>query len=568
MRVTNNMILQNSAVNINGTKILVDAANNQMTTQKKISRPSEDPVTAIRSLRFSTSLSKINQYYEKNIPDAEKWLDVTETALVNMRKSITDYRTLLDQGANGTLTQDDRNTILTQLKSLQSSIYSEGNADYAGRTVFTGYRTDQSLTFESNETDTRYEVVQDFKAADAMEEARYYNNEMVVPKTTDQVNGTETVTPPDTTQLAKLGSGDYDTTKTTYNRIRLAYDGGEMNSVIIGDTKFTLRTQNTGTTDTGYTPATTNNRMATGAANPPAATATYSGYTLYSYDTEADWAAAQGGKKEVPANGIVYIKEKGDLIFDDTVQSKLKSDNADITVDYTKTGFQKGELRPEYYYNSQDQTDLNTKENWISYTKYETDADGNTKYDVNGKPIEKNYDIEYLIANNQPLAINLEAKDIFDSSIYQDIGDATDAVTRAINAHDKLTQIENMMGMEQYADATSQENLAKWKEAAQREADYYDDNLQKMFSSFLGKADDYLNDMNLAITKVGCKADQLELTEERMNNQQETVMELQSQNDDLDLSEIILKYTASYTAYQASLTAAGRLGDLSLLNYI
>ena len=53
-----------------------------------------------------------------------------------------------------------------------------------------------------------------------------------------------------------------------------------------------------------------------------------------------------------------------------------------------------------------------------------------------------------------------------------------------------------------------------------------------------------------------------------MNSQQETVMELQSKNDDLDLSEIILKYTASYTAYQASLTAAGRIGDLSLLNYI
>ena len=88
LRVTNNMILKNTSVNINGTKFAVDSTNTQMTTQKKISRPSEDPVTAIRSLRFSTSLSQINQYYKKNIPDAESWLDVTETALLNMKKEI------------------------------------------------------------------------------------------------------------------------------------------------------------------------------------------------------------------------------------------------------------------------------------------------------------------------------------------------------------------------------------------------------------------------------------------------------------------------------------------------
>ena len=63
MRVTNNMIMSNARTNINGTKVSVDKANTQMTTQKKISRPSEDPVTAIRSLRLSTSLSRVDQFY-------------------------------------------------------------------------------------------------------------------------------------------------------------------------------------------------------------------------------------------------------------------------------------------------------------------------------------------------------------------------------------------------------------------------------------------------------------------------------------------------------------------------
>ena len=49
MRVTNSMISRNSMINMNNNKVNVDILNNQMTTQKKISRPSEDPIIAIRA---------------------------------------------------------------------------------------------------------------------------------------------------------------------------------------------------------------------------------------------------------------------------------------------------------------------------------------------------------------------------------------------------------------------------------------------------------------------------------------------------------------------------------------
>ena len=75
MRVTNNMITANTKSNINGNKVLADKYNTQMTTQKKINRPSEDPVIAIRSLRMQTNLSHITQYLDNNISDANAWLD-------------------------------------------------------------------------------------------------------------------------------------------------------------------------------------------------------------------------------------------------------------------------------------------------------------------------------------------------------------------------------------------------------------------------------------------------------------------------------------------------------------
>ena len=51
MRITNNMMLNNSMSNINGNKVNVNNMNNQMASQKKIQRPSgesgdRDPLPA------------------------------------------------------------------------------------------------------------------------------------------------------------------------------------------------------------------------------------------------------------------------------------------------------------------------------------------------------------------------------------------------------------------------------------------------------------------------------------------------------------------------------------------
>ena len=187
MRITNNMMLRTTASNINANKLNVNSLNNQMSSQKKISRPSEDPVVAIRALRLRSNLSEINQYYEKNIPDAEAWLEVTETALNNMESILSDVRTQCNYGATGTLKTDDRKAILTGLTKLREQLYAEGNSDNAGRTVFTGYRTNSKLTFMTEE-DATYEIEQMFSATDIEKEHRYFKGEAVVPADTDVAN--------------------------------------------------------------------------------------------------------------------------------------------------------------------------------------------------------------------------------------------------------------------------------------------------------------------------------------------------------------------------------------------
>ena len=137
MRITAKIMQNNSLSNINVNKTLQDKLNTQMATEKKINRPSDDPVVAIRALRLRTNVSQVTQYYGKNVPDAESWLKVTEDALSTVSEVITDMIAQCTSGANEKLTSADRNTILDALKSLRDEVYATGNVDYAGRSVFT-----------------------------------------------------------------------------------------------------------------------------------------------------------------------------------------------------------------------------------------------------------------------------------------------------------------------------------------------------------------------------------------------------------------------------------------------
>jgi flagellar hook-associated protein 3 FlgL len=528
MRITNSMIMDSADQNITGVKTQVDKRYTQMNTQKAIDRPSDDPVVAVRSLRLSTQLAKIDQYYSRNIPDAEEWMDVSETALNNMKSLVKDMHTLADQGANGTLTQTDRNTILTQLKSLQEQIYAEGNADYAGRTVFTGYRTDKKLTFTENEKKTSYNIEQNLKVNDLIEDSRYYTPGISVPETPEKLS--------DTASIVKVRESDY-------KRIRLGYSA--ITSV--------QNDSSSDDTDTGYAESGQMKLEVTG-TDPATGDPVDTTIAVTVYKDENDWLQASGGvEKKIDASSAILIRSTGELIFGDQMASDLQSENAMIKIRYNRTGFTDGELRPEYYYNCTDVTDPNKK---IRFDKYNSDGS------------EKTYDIKYTIAANQEMKVNVEACNIFDSSIYRDIENMISTVSRSISAHDKVDKLKSMLDDKRYSGNEDQENIKKWLDAASREVDYCDDDLQKIFNSEISRTEKYDSDITLARTELGCREDQIRMTGKRMSEQKETVQELQSKNDDIDLSTAAIRFTDAYNAYQASITAAGKIGKLSLLNYI
>ena len=142
------------------------------------------------------------------------------------------------------------------------------------------------------------------------------------------------------------------------------------------------------------------------------------------------------------------------------------------------------------------------------------------------------------------------------------------AINYAIGAHDKVDKVKAMMKEAQYAGDEDQAKLQTYLDAAEKEADYADDNLQKLYGQYITNFDNYLEKVNIGITNIGSMTDRLELTQNRVENQQTTIEELKSNNEDRDISDIIIDYYASYNAYQGSLTAASKVGKTSLLDYL
>lgn len=525
MRITNNMMLHNSANNINGNKLNVDNMNNQMSSQKKIQRPSENPVIAIRSLRLRGTLSEIDQYVDNNIPDAESWLDVTETAITNMVKIVTDIRSQCVYGATDSLTADDRKAILSQLEKLRDQVYSEGNAEYAGRTVFTGYRTNQKLTFLEDDKLTSYNITQTLNSG-AIEEYRYYSDKVNLPTTENEVLNNPIANPKEAVfDHIRLGYGQIDS---------ISGKGAGGNTVVLDGTPG----KNTGKIE--YTKA----------------DGTKGDIDVTVYNTLEDWAAANGNEYKIDeAAGekkAVFIKETGEMVLGKNASAELRSSKASLDLNYKKTGFNKGELRPEHYYNC---TNITDPANPVEFIKYK-----------DGKEIYQN--IDYVVSANQTLTVNTQASKVFDESLGRDVDALIEAVRFAQEANEKVAKIKEMQGMEEYASDACQAKLEEWLASAKKESDYADDNMQKLYNSYIGNCDEYLKKINLAKTDVGSKGASLELTKNRVGKQQTTMETLKSKNEDRELSDIILDYTSAYTAYEASLQAAGRVNQNTLLNFI
>ena len=527
MRITNSMMTANTKANINTNKVNADKLNTMTASGQKITRPSDDPVVAIRAMRLNTSLTELEQYYGKNIPDADAWFTDTETALTQTDDVLSSIREKLNQASSQENVTSNVKDILEELKQLKDQVYAIGNADSAGRTVFTGYRTGEMLTFMEQDT-IKYEITETF-TKDDLETFKY-------------VKGTASIN--DSGQ-AVIGTTVYDGTTKIYNeekveevtayRIRLSYDNlDKFNSITVGSTTISVT----------ETPISGLNQEQIDAI-----------YT--------------------PSSGANFIKETGELILSKDAYDTLIQAGG-ISINYEKSDWQKGDLRPEHYFmckTPKDATDPRTYSatypDGIEYNYNREDKDGNpvTKESetvkINGF-IEQ--DLSYEIAFNQTIVINTHASDVYSHDIGRDIDELIKVTQQMVNAEDKVSRLQNLI--DNTTDEAELEKLNVTMGALNKEAALVKEKMHSMYTSAITAFKGYSDDVNKQIANLGALTARLEMTKNRVKDQKSNVKELADQNINCDLSETAIDLKNAELALEAAQLAAGKIAQQTLLNYI
>jgi len=524
MRMTNKIMQSNSLYNINQTKLQEDKYNTQLTSQSKITRPSDDPVIAIRALRLRSNVSTVTQYYEKNSPDANQWLDVTAQALNTITSVMTNLYNQVQTGVNKDYTASDMEVLLTQIEAYTSEMYATGNQDYAGRYIFTGYRTDTALTMNEDELNSEFKITENI--SDAQIDTLNYTDFSVFDNTTSAATAIET-----------------NITNATINRIRLSYDelkDGITPTITIKDNTGATASEIKSTDFVPYddTDATT---KATSLAN-----------DYVSFDSaEAAYQAmtkVQNGVETQPQ--VAFIASTGEILYSDsftvggTSISDYKADGGSISINYEKNKWNIEDLNPKHYFTCVDEKN-------ITYN-----ADGNLDTQIT-------YDVGY----NQVIQVNTNAYEVFDPAITRDYEDLKYLVSQFSSVEKLRTQYQEELDSLEETDP-KYATVKKQYDAADKAYTYVRDAVSKRFGEQITKYQAYLDATNVAITKNGTRSTRLELISSRLSDQKTTFKELQEENEGIDMTEVAVKLTAAETTYDAALLATSKIMQNSLINYI
>lgn len=508
MRVTNKMMTNNMINNITSNKNTMSKIEEQYSSGLKIQRPSDDPIIAARALKLRTNLSELNQYYQKNIPDALSWMDVSESALKVVNDIITSVHTYCVQGANDTLTETDRDKIVETLRQLKQQVYQEGDTNYAGRYVFTGYKTDTSLVFAK--------------------ETNQYNYNL-----TEKLNGTNIDIVKKVINSCELsvydadspGDSAFDNKPSVVDayRIRLAY-GGLKDEGSIGISFPTLDEKGQYTYDD-------DGELITEPFN----------------GTITSMNSTQAGVYEPDDDEVYFLEDTGELILGSEVYKEMK-DLKSIHISYEKESFSKNDLRPEHYFDCK-VTDLEDEDaEPVVYTK-------------------ENQEINYEVNFNQKLKINTQGSDAIKHSFGRIIDEILNTVNEVTVVQEKIAETEKMLTD---GNITSEQETAlnEMLEILKTEYTLKTEIMQSAYERGITEMEKQQDMVNIAIADLGSRYVRLELTQSRLSIEQTDFEELLSTNEDADLVDTVIKYKSQETIYNASLSAAAKVVKNTLLDFL
>jgi flagellar hook-associated protein 3 FlgL len=141
-RITTGMVQRNVLSDLHRVSERMTRTHEKISSNREITRPSDDPFNASRALSLRESLEGTKQY-QRNVLDARGWQEASEQALSQITESVQRARELLVEGASDAIDEVSRESIAKEIDQLIAGVKQSANATYKGRFLFSGTLTDQ-----------------------------------------------------------------------------------------------------------------------------------------------------------------------------------------------------------------------------------------------------------------------------------------------------------------------------------------------------------------------------------------------------------------------------------------
>lgn len=125
--------------NLQETQSRLMDLNIQSSSQKRITKPSDDPIGTGQVMNYRDSISAITQY-QSNIGTAKGWLNLADESMLQVSTILIRLKGLAEQGATGTMTESDREATSYEVRQLFDQLVSLSNTQYEGNSIFAGHK--------------------------------------------------------------------------------------------------------------------------------------------------------------------------------------------------------------------------------------------------------------------------------------------------------------------------------------------------------------------------------------------------------------------------------------------
>ena len=157
MRISTGQLYERSIQAVLNNQADLSDIQQQLSSGKKLLRPSDDPVGAAQVIRLTEDIELITQY-KKNSNLLVNSLEQEETVLSSVNTAIDRARVLMIQSGNGIVGTEDRKAIAIEISQIRDQIFDLMNSrNPEGEYIFAGFQSDSpAFSFNPSATGDKY----------------------------------------------------------------------------------------------------------------------------------------------------------------------------------------------------------------------------------------------------------------------------------------------------------------------------------------------------------------------------------------------------------------------------